>query len=317
MNSELLNKLLTITEEEQNLIKLENKINRNFYMDSELNVVNSKKLLDKNKLITVRPHTRFVHFPEHTHDYIEVVYMCSGQTTHIINGKKVVLKKGDLLFLSQNAKQEIYPAKQNDIAINFIILPQFFDSTLTMISDEDTPLKSFIVDCLKNKNSNTAFLLFEVADILPIQNLIENLIWTLLNTTQNKRKINQTTMELLFLQLLNYTDTLSYSNEKDHLSIETLRYIEENYRNGSLTELASYLHYDFAWFSREIKNRLGKTYTELVQEKRLSQACYLLKNTNINIDEISRQIGYDNISYFHRLFKNNYGITPLSYRKSF
>ena len=59
------------------------------------------KLLRQGQLITIRPHTRFVHFPEHRHNYVELIYMCSGSTTHIINGtQKVVLQTGDLLPLA-------------------------------------------------------------------------------------------------------------------------------------------------------------------------------------------------------------------------
>lgn len=316
MNKELLNALAELSEEEKGFLAGKNEINRNIYMESSHNVVNSKKLLAQDKLITVRVHSRFVHFPEHTHDYIEVVYMCAGETTHIINGQKVVLRAGELLFLSQNARQEIYPAGEGDIAVNFITLPQFFDNTIAMLDDEETPLKKFIVDCLRNQNSDTPYLLFEVSDILPIQNLVENLIWTLFNGVQNKRKINQTTMGLLFLQLLNYTDRLSYTNKQEEMVLWTLKYVEEHYNDGSLGELANLLHYDFAWLSREIKRKMGKTYTELVQEKRLSQACYFLKNTNLSVDDIAIQVGYDNVSYFHRLFKKDFGMTPHRYRKS-
>lgn len=51
--------------------------------------------------------------------------MCQGTTTHIVNGNQVVLEQGDLLFLNQNAVQEILPAGEYDIAVNFIVLPEF------------------------------------------------------------------------------------------------------------------------------------------------------------------------------------------------
>ena len=50
--------------------------------------------------------------------------------------------------------------------------------------------------------------------------------------------------------------------------VKILRYIEENYRSASLTEIADSLHYDLYWLSREIKHRTGKTFMELLQEKR-------------------------------------------------
>ncbi len=316
MKTEIIKKLMEQTPEEKEILQCGSKIDRNIYMQSEKNVINAEKLLSQGKLITIRPHTRFVHFPEHTHDYIEAIYMCKGKTEHIINGEHITLKEGELLFLSQNAKQEILPAGDQDIAVNFIILPEFFDKTLIMLESEETPIKRFVIDCILNKESSTPYLHFKVSKILPIQNLVENLVWTLLNNQQNKRSINQTTMGLLILQLMNYTDTLNYINRDEQIVMQVLSYIEEHYKNGSLNELSQTLHYDFAWLSREIKRRTGKTYTELLHNKRMSQAAYLLKNTHINIDEIALQTGYENISYFHRLFYKTYNRTPREYRNN-
>lgn len=315
MDKNLLDKLTPITEEEHRILKENSEINREIYMEGSIDIINSKKLLSQDKLITLRPHVRFVHFPEHSHDYVEVIYMCQGATCHIINGEKVHLKEGELLFLNQYAKQEIEPASKEDIGINFIILPEFFEHTLSMIGDEDTPLKRFVIDSLRNKESETSYLHFEVSDVLPVQNLVENLIYSLINDIPNKRKTNQITMGLLFLQLLNHTEKLSYKNKEEELILKVLRYIEGHYYNGSLSELAEKLHYDFAWLSREIKRKTDKTYTELVQEKRLSQAKYLLKNTDLNVDEIAAQTGYNNIAYFHKLFQKDTGTTPHKYRK--
>ena len=147
-----------------------------------------------------------------------------------------------------------------------------------------------------------------------VQNLIENLIWTLTSNTFGKRNINQTTMGLLFMQLLNHTDKLSHESREDKAIMDIFRYIEENYRDGSLTDAARLLHYDFYWLSHEIKNRTGKTYTEHLQEKRLSQAAFLLKNTNLSVEEITIAVGYENKSYFHRIFTERFGTTPRKYR---
>lgn len=261
----------------------------------------------------MRKHTRFVRFPEHTHDYIEAVYMCRGETTHIINGRRIKLCEGELLFLGQNARQEILPASEGDIAINFIIQPAFFDKTLEMLGAEETPLKKFLISSLFD-GEYQGYLHFAVSGVLPIQNLIENLIWTLISSTRGKRNINQTTMGLLFMHLLNYTDRLTHETREDKAIMDILRYIEENYRDGSLTDAASLLHYDLYWLSHEIKNRTGKTYTEHLQEKRLSQAAFLLKNTSLSVEDITAAVGYENKSYFHRIFTKKFGTTPKKYR---
>ncbi len=313
MHADLLERLKSITEEEQAILDGRTTIDRDLYMKGQGIIINSRKLLAAGKLITVRPHTRFIDFPEHRHDYVEVVYMCSGKSTHIVNSREVVLEQGELLFLSQSATHEVYKTCKDDVAVNFIVLPDFFATSLSVLGEEETPLRRFLVDCLCGQNTGSGFLHFRVSGIFPIQNLIENLLWILLEETPNRRMMSQMTMVLLLMQLLGHTEAL-VSEDQDEAVWRALRYAESNYTTGSLTELADELHCDLSWLSREIKRRTGKTYTQIVQEKRLAQAAFLLKNTDRNVADIAVAVGYENISYFHRIFFAAYGISPKHYR---
>lgn len=316
MTDELLVELKKITPEEESILAGRAEIEKDIYMSEGHDTVEAKRLLDDGKLIQVRTHTRFVHFPRHTHNYIEVIYMCSGSTHHVIDGKDVFLQEGEVLLLNQKAVQEIYPAGMDDVAVNFIVLPEFFDCGLKMMGEEKNLLRDFVIDCLKGENGAEGYIHFKVADILPIQNLLENLIWSIWHRQPNKRSINQITMGLLFLQLMNYTDRMEtgFGNRQQGVMISVLGYVEEHYRDGELSKLARLLHYDLYWLSREIKKITGKNYTELVQEKRLNQAVYLLEHTTMSVMDIGMSVGYENISYFHRIFQKRYGMTPRKYR---
>jgi AraC-like DNA-binding protein len=316
MNKDILNQLEAITQEEKEILEGKNEINKEIYMDSTSDVIDRKRLLENGKLIEVRTHTRFVHFPKHKHNYVEVIYMCKGQTHHIINGDEVTLQEGELLFLNQNATQEILPAGGNDIAVNFIILPEFFDKSLLMIGEEENLIHDFIIGCLRGEDDQISYLHFKVAEVLPIQNLVENLIWTIRNNQQNKRNINQVTMGLLFLQLMNHTDkvTTGKNHKEQDLMLTVLRFIEEHYKDGKLSDLAEELHYDLYWLSRIIKKLTKKNFTELVQTKRLNQAAYLLTSSKLTVAEIGLAVGYDNLSYFHRIFREKYSVSPKQYR---
>lgn len=314
MDANILNALRTITQEERAILDGNATIDRNLYMQGNQNRINAKKLLDSGKLISIRPNTRFVHFPEHTHDYVEVVYMCAGQTTHIVNGNRIELYQGQLLFLSQSATHEVCTAGESDIAVNFIVLPNFFNGILSAIGEEETPLRRFLVDCLCGQSTGPGYLHFLVSDVLPVQNLVENLLFTLMQDTPKKIKTNEMTMTLLFLQLMGLTDKLKTDNQDQAVAVKVLAYLESNYATGSLTDIAHQLHYDLYWLSREIKRSTGKTYTQLVQEKRLAQAAFLLKNTNRNIGDIANIVGYENIGYFHKIFRTSFGVSPRVYR---
>lgn len=316
MNRELLECLKVITPEEQRILAGESEIQKQLYMTGENDVVDAGKLLDEGKMLQIRTHTRFIHFPKHTHNYMEMIYMCSGSTRHLINDREVLLSQGELLILNQSATQEIYPAGEEDVAVNFIILPEFFQEVLGMLEPEENMLRDFLVDCLREENKTSGYLHFKVAEVLPVQNLLENLIWSLVNKLPGKRRTNQVTMGLLFMQLTNYLDRMESddSSGQQRLILQVLQYVEGHYREGQLSELAEQLHYDVYWLSKEIKKRTGMNYTELVQSRRLNQAAFLLGTTSLAVSEIAQVIGYDNVSYFHRLFRKKYGMSPRDYR---
>ena len=313
MNETIIEKLSVITEEERRILAGGTAIDRSLYMDGSRDVISGDKLLPPGKVITIRPHTRFIDFPEHTHDYVEMVYMCRGETRHTVNGTDILLREGELLMLGQNARQSIRAASESDIAANFIVRPEFFAGTLQYLGEEETPLRRFIITCLTGENE-AGYLLFHVAGILPIQNLIENLLYTLIEDVPNKRGIQQMTMGLLFAQLMNHTEALEFQSEEQNVIMSVLRYAEEHYRDGSLAEIADILGYEMTSLSRLIKQKTGRNYTDLIQEKRMSQAAWLLRNTARRVDDIALSVGYENISYFHRLFAKTYGLSPKKYR---
>ncbi|MBQ8994942.1 MAG: helix-turn-helix domain-containing protein [Oscillospiraceae bacterium] len=317
MNPVLFEKLMPITEEERDILDGDRVIDRSlYYSDDRSSEIDSSRVLKNGKQIDFRPHTRFIHFPKHTHNYVEFIYMVQGTTTHYIDDEEIRLEEGDLLFLNQHATQEILPAGKDDIAVNFMILPQFFDEAFRMIGAEDNALRDFIISCLTDDDLASNYLYFHAKDIVPVQNLLENLIWNLLEEEPNRRSLNQVTMGLLFLSLINHSEEIRISNRSfdRQVTMSVLREIETDYPNATLSRLSEELHIDLYTLSRILKKETGKTFKKLLEEKRLNQACFLLTNTKLTVDEIARNIGYENLSFFYRLFQRAFGITPRAYR---
>lgn len=319
MQQELLAQLRKITEEEQAILNGQQDVKKELYTSGNGFVIDSRKLLQKGRLIEIRPHTRFVHFPRHSHNYVEMVYMCSGSTTHIINDReRITLQEGDLLFLNQNATQEILPAGENDIAVNFIILPEFFDRAFSMIERENI-LHDFLISVLSQDSSLSSYLHFQAKDILPVQNLLENMIWTLLHKKSGTNTMNQTTMGLLFLNLSMFADTINQDDPNQYeqnLVFSVLKYIETHYKNGSLTEVAEEMKQPAYYISRLLKKYTDSNFKELLQQRKLQQAAYLLSQTPLTVDAVMENIGYDNSSYFYRKFREKYGCSPRRYREA-
>lgn len=253
MNEALLTKLAEITPEEKCILQGKTNVDKHIYTEAKDFTIDSKKMLGKGKLIDIRSHTRFIHFPKHRHNYIEIIYMCAGETTHIINSnEKIVLQTGDLLFLNQYSFHEILPAEKNDIGVNFMILPEFFEDAFEMI-EKDSIIGKFLISALRQNDAGGQYIHFKAADVLPVQNLMENMVWSLVNHQDNRRRINQYTMGLLFMQLLTYTDRIDLGAAEQYdrrLTLIILKYIEEHYKDANLTDLSVQLNQPISKISR-------------------------------------------------------------------
>jgi AraC-like DNA-binding protein len=108
-----------------------------------------------------------------------------------------------------------------------------------------------------------------VADVKPVQNQVENLLWTLIQETPNKRKLCQMMMTVLFLQLMGCTEALTTADPEEDTALKVLRYLESNYVTGSLAEVAELLHFDSVQsLTRGFKKLYGVTPYQYISEKR-------------------------------------------------
>lgn len=97
---------------------------------------------------------------------------------------------------------------------------------------------------------------------------------------------------------------------------DAVKYIQDNLsQNMSITEIADIVHLNPQYFMRLFKKETGKPVLEFITELRLERVKQLLVETNKSITEIAISAGYDNFSYFSKLFKKYEGVTPSEYRK--
>ena len=89
MNEKIMEELKKISEEEKIYLQGQELVEKSIYTEKEQFEIDSEKFLKENRFVTVRRHSRFVEFPEHKHNYVEMMYVCSGSITHVIDGKSV------------------------------------------------------------------------------------------------------------------------------------------------------------------------------------------------------------------------------------
>lgn len=318
MHPKLLASLSVVTPEEQKLLAGSD-LDRRLYTASPHFLIDSARLLREGEMITLRPHTRFVDFPAHQHNYIEMVYMIAGETRHTVGGhERLTLRAGELLMMNQHAQHAIAAASAGDIAVNMIVLPAFFDAALAQIGS-DNVLGRFLLDSLREQEGSLAYLHFQVADVSPVQLVLESMVGNLVHHVPNGRKINQVSMSLLFLHLLNASDKLRFGGaqqQAEGIVVSALREIEESYPTASLSEIAKRHGCSLSYLSRTVKKATGCTFAALLQKKRMEKAAALLSQTSLTIAEIAQAVGYQNSSHFYHLFEKAFTVSPRAYRQN-
>lgn len=93
-------------------------------------------------------------------------------------------------------------------------------------------------------------------------------------------------------------------------------YINQYLASASIEGLAAHLGYSKIYSGMLVKMVTGMTYKDFLHTKRLKKATELLLETELSVGEIIKTVGYENESYFRKLFKECYGKNPLQYRKS-
>ncbi len=290
--------------------------------DEEGYEINKNAYLSLGNCITVNYHRGQAVVPKHGHNFVEVMYVCSGTVKHIIDGKTLFVRAGDVLFMNQHIQHAVMETSAEDMGINFIILPEFFDIPLSMLGNQkNNILSEFLISTLRIDDNRPQYILFRTAENEAVQNLFENMIVSVINQKDNEEEnINQYTMGLVFLHLLNNLELISndsFLSGDDLLFDVAIRYINQQYQHASLTVLAQSMHCSVSNMSRIIKNRTGHTFLEILQRRRFQQAVVFLEDTQMSIAEIMNAVGYENSSFFYRKFKERYGMSPKKYRSEY
>lgn len=316
MEKYLLDILSRESEEEAGILGGE-MLNRKMYSGGEDFVVNEARLFGAGRSISARTHTRYVDFPIHRHNYVEMMIVLSGSITHEIDGEILTLAKGELLLMNKHVSHSVLRSGKDDIGVNIIMSDRFIDGVTAELAG--TVFSSLIKENGKADGA-PIYLAFRYGGRKYIENAIENLLFELTEKGEDVGIMTGTVSLLLRYLSLENSELLRamnvISSKDESRRIEILSYVKSSYRTASLGELSEKLYLTVPYLSKITKELFGKSFKELVVDERMERALAAFKNTSLSVGDIIRSVGYENESYFHREFKKRYGTTPLSLRKN-
>ena len=257
--------------------------------------------LENNFTIKIRHYKTKNPLIPHWHEHIEMLYALNGTCCFFCDGRPFEVKGGDLVVVNSAQIHSFNLTEEVDY-ISILIYPEFFRDV------------AFDGVMLKNHISGDPYILSCMEDI---QREMEN------EETGSDMMQKSHMYRLMAYLSRNYTSTIISEREYEARQTKLARlntvieHISKNYSDSITTrDLAAMCFLSEEHFCRFFKGAMGKSVTEYVNGYRVEKATVLLKNTADNISEIAREVGFDDLNYFSRVFKRVMGISPGKYRLS-
>jgi transcriptional regulator GlxA family with amidase domain len=127
-----------------------------------------------------------------------------------------------------------------------------------------------------------------------------------------------TLVDLGYLSQLPFTVYVPEKNHNDSKILKAQEWIERNFtQNISIEILAKKVEMSTRNFNRRFKTATGETVVKYLQQVRIEAAKKELEDVKLSFDAISVHVGYENVSFFRRIFKQATGLSPAKYREKF
>ena len=263
----------------------------------EVNSTNLSKINAKLLYVTNAYFDTDWHSIQHSHPFTELFYLLRG--------------KGEF-----HVEQDVYNLKEDDLVIvNANIMH-------TESSKDEEPLEYIVlgiegVSLLSDSNDYVSF--HNYADF---KHEILFYIKTLLSEAKNKSEfydiISQDLLEVLLVNIIRRTNIdlkISDTKKHNHKCAYIQNYIEANFSEDiTLDTLCDISYMNKYYLVHSFKKFSGITPIKYLNNRRLKEACFLLKTTDHSISQISNIIGMSSQSYFAQSFKKEYNLSPLEYR---
>lgn len=226
-------------------------------------------------------------FPAHFHHACEIIYVNDGQLSVSIDQKEYLLQKNDLVFVFANQMHEFKAMEHSSITIILFspeLVGDFYMNYKGFIPEDNVLHTEKALDFgrMNSIYQQKSFLYAICADLVEQKSFIP-----VRHSPQTK---------VLYKILL---------------------FVEQNYFNEcTLKDVARHLQYDYPYLSKLFTKLMSMTFTEYLNQYRISQACYLLKNSHQSIEEVAINSGYHNLRTFHRNFKKIMGHSPREYMRN-
>jgi AraC-like DNA-binding protein/uncharacterized RmlC-like cupin family protein len=294
-----------------------------FRKDAMTNLMRMFGKLSEDTMIPEDLDINVVHLPRympvtnHSHDFIEFIYVVGDDCEMMIGNEKVDVAAGDLLLLAPGVCHQTRAYNDEGVVIYIMVRRSTFQkSFITLLRGSDL-LADFFAHTIFGRSAQS-YLLFPTGDDERLCEWIFNMYDEARDKDVYSDRMLNTQFEWMCLHLLrNHIKQMDIcGSAADVKTAELLWYISDNIEDVRLSVMADEFGYSTGYLCRLIKKLTGYNFSDLAQRVRLERACDLLGNSSIDIAKIAQDVGYCDTSNFYKAFKKYYGTTPARYRRA-
>lgn len=289
------------------------------YKDEQLFIFNDDRPFNSGNHLIQLHRRNMSRVPYHTYHFIVLTYVYSGTITMLVEGQKILLKKGDLIILDKYVPHAVLPTSKNDLGINIILDNNFFENTIIK-SDKNNSLPNFMIELMSHQYAHNHFLFFSTSNLPIIRNSIQNILCEDLDKKKFASAVIDNYIMIIFMTLIRLKPVeTNFDNSNLHIQkiISAVnKYIQENYKEGELNKLCRQINYSPSHISRVIHQSTGKTFKELINYQRIERAKVFLQDETLTVSDVAEKVGINNMTNFYKRFEKLVGVTPRQYRKS-
>lgn len=234
-------------------------------------------------------------YPTHLHRWYEIIFVKDGIMDVIIDGTPHTLGKNDSVFVFPNQPHQLINRMGSSHRL-ILLKPELI-----------AHFNAKVQNCVPKDPKKH----------------VDSAAWTELFLSASEETPFEQIKGILYIYcgFFSQNEFISVSDKDTSdgadLMHRIFRFADENYLGScSLKDLSSHIGYDYSYLSKLFSERIGISFTEYVNMLRIDRACYLLKNTELPILDISELCGYGSLRSFNRNFIKQTEMTPREYKRS-
>ncbi len=257
---------------------------------------------------------------EHSHDFLEMVFVVRGPMMHHHPYGETRLETGDV-FLINIGEEHYYDYSPNVAFYNFMIKPAMFYEIMQVLNntggfDPQAMLDSFVLH-----QGGIPVLHLEENDFAFMRAMSKELLHECSHENVGASVIEQALLSAVMVLLFRRWESAfgavrSAYSPRGKMVMQAVNFIQQNYAGHiSIDDLAAQFYVSPDYFRKSFKQIIGISPLKYVNSLRIHYATALMYNPALSIADIAQQTGFNDLNNFTRIFTSIHGMAPSVYRK--